>query len=296
MSRSLGLLALLIVGLLSSALVPPAHRASASAPLRVTWPAAKLQPGSVGLVRVEPVAAGASVEGTVVGQSLTFFPYAEGVAALLGLDLDVAPGRHPWSVRVLRRDGSSLVVDGSIEVETRQFHVQRLTLPPGQVDLDPETLRRVEREVQRLRATYVTLTPERLWRGRFLAPLAGAGPGEGFGARRIINGQPRSPHSGIDYAADRGTPVLAVNAGRVALVAEYFFPGRLVVIDHGLRLHTLYFHLDRALVAEGDRVDRGQPIGAVGATGRATGPHLHFGAQLGSARIDPQALLDLRID
>jgi len=89
--------------------------------------------------------------------------------------------------------------------------------------------------------------------------------------------------------------VVAANAGRVALVAEYFFPGRLVAVDHGLGLHTLYFHLDTVAVAEGDRVDRGQTLGTVGATGRATGPHLHFGAQLGGARIDPAALLALRL-
>jgi len=114
-----------------------------------------------------------------------------------------------------------------------------------------------------------------------------------WGARRIINGQPRAPHTGVDYSADPGTPVVAANAGRVALVAEYFFPGRLIVLDHGLGLFTLYFHLERVDVRDGERVERGQPIGAVGASGRATGPHLHFGAKLGRARIDPAALLSL---
>src|SRR5207249_12080773 len=117
----------------------------------------------------------------------------------------------------------------------------------------------------------------------------------GFGARRIINGKPRAAHSGADYSAPRGTPVVAANAGRVALVGDYFFPGRLVALDHGLGLYTLYFHLDSVAVAEGDRVDRGQTLGTVGASGRATGPHLHFGAQLGGARIDPAALLALRL-
>src|SRR5439155_829519 len=101
------------------------------------------------------------------------------------------------------------------------------------------------------------------------------------GVQRIINGKPRAAHSGADYSAPRGTPVVAANAGRVALVGDYFFPGRLVALDHGLGLYTLYFHLDSVAVAEGDRVDRGQTLGTVGATGRATGPHLHFGAQLG---------------
>jgi murein DD-endopeptidase MepM/ murein hydrolase activator NlpD len=134
-----------------------------------------------------------------------------------------------------------------------------------------------------------------LWRGPFVRPVAGTEPPTGFGARRIINGKPRAPHGGADYTAARGTPVVAANAGRVALVAEYFFPGRLVALDHGLGLYTLYFHLDTVGVGPGERVERGQTLGAVGMTGRSTGPHLHFGAQLGPARVDPDALLALRV-
>jgi len=119
--------------------------------------------------------------------------------------------------------------------------------------------------------------------------------GSGFGARRIINGQLRSPHSGSDYSAPLGTPVVAVNAGKVSLVAEFFFPGRLVILDHGLGLYTAYFHLDTIAVAEGERVERGQTLGTVGATGRATGPHLHFGAQVAGARVDPTTLLGLSL-
>ena len=287
------LLAALTAGLLA---VAPVASAPETGDVRVTWRAPRLRPGDVGVVVVRPVPAGARVEGSAAGQSLAFFPHADGVAALLGLDLETAPGPQAWTVTLLDGSRPARTLAGSIAVEPRQFFVQRLTLPPGQVDLDPDTLRRAEREARQLRELYATRTPERLWRGRFQVPLAGAGPGEGFGARRIINGQPRSPHSGVDYAADRGTPVLAANAGRVALVGDFFFQGRMVAIDHGLRLYTVYFHLERALVAEGDRVDRGQLLGTVGATGRATGPHLHFGARLGSARVDPEGLLALKVE
>jgi murein DD-endopeptidase MepM/ murein hydrolase activator NlpD len=163
------------------------------------------------------------------------------------------------------------------------------------VELDAPTLKRVEEESKLLRTLYATITPERLWRGRFAKPVGVPDAGEGFGARRIINGQVRAPHAGLDYSADAGTPVVAANTGRVALVAEYFFPGRLVVLDHGLGLYTLYFHLERAEVTEGDRVDRGQSIGRVGASGRATGPHLHFAVHLRQTRIDPALLLQLRL-
>jgi murein DD-endopeptidase MepM/ murein hydrolase activator NlpD len=148
-------------------------------------------------------------------------------------------------------------------------------------------------ESARLRTLYRAQSGERLWRGRFIRPVPGEEPGTGFGARRVINGRPRAPHSGSDFAAAVGTPVVAANRGRVVLTGEFFFPGRLVVLDHGLGLYTLYFHLDTIAVAEGQLVARGEPLGTVGMTGRATGPHLHFGAQMGTARIDPAALLAL---
>ena len=163
------------------------------------------------------------------------------------------------------------------------------------VDLDPETERRAVSEAERLRTLYRTITPERLWRGAFTRPVGGTEPGTGFGSRRIINGKPRMPHGGTDYAAPTGTPVVAVNSGRVALVGDFFFPGRLVAIDHGLGLYTLYFHLDSVAVSQGDPVERGQTIGTVGATGRATGPHLHFGVHVAGARIDPATLLVLGV-
>ena len=276
--------------------------ATASAPiapaegrLAVTFQPARPRVGDVAWIHVRGASDGASLEGAVAGRSLTFFPYGGGHAALVGLDLETRPGTHRWQVAVLEPGAEPATARGQIRVEPRRFPVQRLSLPKGMVDLDPETERRAVAEGERLRTLYRTLTPDRLWRGRFTRPVAGEGPGTGFGSRRIINGQPRMPHGGLDYAAARGTPVVASNSGRVALVADYFFPGRLVAVDHGLGLYTLYFHLDAVTVTDGQRVDRGQPIGAVGATGRATGPHLHFGVQVGAARVDPAALLRLSV-
>jgi murein DD-endopeptidase MepM/ murein hydrolase activator NlpD len=158
-----------------------------------------------------------------------------------------------------------------------------------------EAEKRAAAEAARLRALYQTVSPERLWYGPFTRPVAGEDPGKGFGARRIINGKPRMPHSGVDFGAERGTPVVATNRGRVALVGDFFFAGRLVVLDHGLGLYTLYFHLDRVDIPEGSVVERGEQIGAVGATGRATGPHLHWAAQLGLSRVDPLTLLSVSV-
>jgi murein DD-endopeptidase MepM/ murein hydrolase activator NlpD len=238
---------------------------------------------------------GATVEGSVQGRPLRFFPHADGHAAMVGFDLDVQPGPQAWRLAVLLPGQPPQTAQGRLQLQRRDFPVQRLTLPSGMVDLDPETEQRALGEGERLRTLYASVTPERLWRGRFVRPVGTNDPGTGFGARRIINGRPRAPHAGIDYSAPPGTPVVAVNDGRVALVAEYFFPGRLVVLDHGLGLYTLYFHLDEIKVLEGERVSRGQSIGTVGATGRATGPHLHFGVQVGPARIDPATLLELTV-
>ena len=280
---ALAALGLLFVGETSTA----AERAT------VAWHPSKPRVGDVAWVLVKDVIDAATVEGSVDGKPLTFFPYAGGHAALFGVDLDTKPGAHAWRVGVVEPGREPRSAQGSVKIVRRDFHVERLTLPNTMVDLDPETERRAVAESKQLATLYRTITPERLWRGKFTTPVGTAGAGTGFGARRIINGQPRSPHSGSDYSAPRGTPVVAVNAGQVALVGEFFFPGRLVILNHGLGLYTAYFHLDTIEVAEGERVERGQTLGTVGATGRATGPHLHFGAQVVGARVDPATLLGL---
>lgn len=272
-----------------------ARPALGSDALAVRWMPRVVRQSDVAVLFVNGTADARIIEGSLDGRPLMFFPYGSGHAAVVGIDLETKPGVHRWRVAVVEPDREPRTAQGRLSVERRAFPVQRLTLPRGMVDLDPETERRAVAEGDHLRTLYRTITPERLWKGRFTRPVAGPEPPTGFGARRVINGQPRSPHAGADYAAPRGTPVVAANSGRVALITEYFFPGRLIVVDHGLGLYTLYFHLDQIRVAGDERVDRGQPIGTVGATGRATGPHLHFGVQLGAARVDPAALLRLAV-
>jgi Peptidase family M23 len=259
----------------------------------VVWHPKRPHVGDLAWVEIRGMPDATVVEGSLGDRTLTFFPYAGGQAAVAGIDLEVKPGPQRWRVAVLEAGREPRRLSGQLVIQRRDYPVQRLTLPEKMVDLDPETERRALSEGERLRTLYRTLSPERLWRGRFTRPVAGHDPPTGFGARRIINGKPRSPHSGADYAAERGTPVVAANSGRVALVADFFFPGRLVALDHGLGLYTLYFHLDSVAVADGEMVDRGQRLGTVGATGRATGPHLHFGVQLAGSRIDPAALFSL---
>ena len=261
-------------------------------PVRVTVAPPSPQPGDVVLLQIS--GGPPDVRADWDGRPLALFPTAHGVAALIGIDLDVRPGPIGWRVTrpSVAKNGGALAT-GAVTVRARTFPTQPLTLPKGMVDLDAPTLARVETEREELKAALAAGAAERLWRGPFRIPVDGGQPTGGFGLRRLLNGQPRSPHTGYDWAAPAGTPVLAANAGRAALVAEHFFAGRNVVLDHGLGLFTLYFHLTEARVAPGESVSAGQVIGTVGATGRVTGPHLHFAVLLNGARVDPEALLRL---
>lgn len=261
-------------------------------PVRVTVAPPSPQPGDVVLLQIS--GGPPDVRADWDGRPLALFPTAHGVAALIGIDLDVRPGHIGWRVTrpSVAKNGGALAT-GAVTVRARTFPTQPLTLPKGMVDLDAPTLARVETEREELKAALAAGAAERLWRGPFRIPVEGGQPTGGFGLRRILNGKPRSPHTGYDWAAPAGTPVLAANTGRAALVAEHFFAGRNVVLDHGLGLFTLYFHLTEARVAPGELVSAGQVIGTVGATGRVTGPHLHFAVLLNGARVDPEALLRL---
>jgi len=177
-----------------------------------------------------------------------------------------------------------------IRIVAKEFGVRRLTLPKRMVDLDARTLERVRREAKIVRKLWNEPPSPPRWDGPFIMPLDGEVIGP-FGRRSIINEQPRAPHSGVDLRAKRGTPVRAVNRGKVVLAADRFFSGLSVFIDHGGGIYSMYFHLDRMAVKQGDMVAKGQVIGYVGSTGRATGPHLHFGVRVNGFRVDPLGLI-----
>ncbi|HSB69230.1 MAG TPA: M23 family metallopeptidase [Candidatus Methylomirabilis sp.] len=233
-----------------------------------------------------------------VGQRQTLAVAPEGqtrTTVLAGIDLEEAPGS--LEVRADAEDlaGRALTARGTLLVRDAGYPIQRLTVPRAFTDLDAATLERVNREKAVLDRLWEAQTGTRHWRGPFRSPLEGAGPGSGFGVRRIINGEPRAPHTGLDFTAAEGTPVLAANAGVVAAVEDQFFAGKAVILDHGLGLYTMYFHLQENLVRPGQHVERGERIGLVGSSGRATGAHLHWGARLLGARIDPRELLKARL-
>ena len=192
---------------------------------------------------------------------------------------------------VLERETGAGGESTRVRVSDYVYPVQRIRLEDdSRVTLSPEDLERSRRESRRVGALWSLHTPSRFILP-LAAPLAKLPAGGRFGSRRFFNDQPRSPHSGADYAAAEGTPVLAAATGRVALADDLLFSGESVFVDHGDGLISMYFHLSHRSVAVDQEVKRGQEIGRVGATGRATGPHLHFGVRWHGARVDPALLL-----
>ncbi|HEX4999306.1 MAG TPA: M23 family metallopeptidase [Terriglobia bacterium] len=212
--------------------------------------------------------------------------------ALIGVDLDLKAG--PYTAKVdIARDGKVTPQTISVEVTPVQFPTRVLEVEPKYVDPPAEELKRINREAEELNKIHRTVTPEKFWSESFRAPLDGAVQASSFGARSIFNGQARSPHAGADLRAASGTKVLAANRGRVVLARDLYFTGNTVVIDHGLGVYSLYAHLSRIDVKVGAVVEKSQLLGLSGATGRVTGPHLHWGFKAQDSRVDPFSLVGI---
>jgi peptidase M23-like protein len=213
--------------------------------------------------------------------------------AILGVDLEKPPGTYPVLIHVQTSNGKPTTCTLQIPVRAGKFATERLRVEKEFVEPSPEQIKRANEERDHLREIFDQVTPEKLWTGGFRVPLDGVDTGGNFGKRRILNGQPGSPHSGVDFPALTGTPVHATQNGRVALAQELFFSGNTVVVDHGLGVYTFYGHLSEIDVKVGDELQSGQVLGKVGATGRVTGPHLHWGLTVERARVNPLQLVKL---
>ncbi len=213
--------------------------------------------------------------------------------SVIGIDLDLTAGEYPLEATLRYEDGRVEMRSDVVHVSGKAFPTTELTVAPGYVELSPENQERAARDSSEINAIYSTLTPQAYWVQPFQVPIPGTTGGRNFGHRRVFNGEPRAPHSGADLTAATGAEIRAVNAGRVVLAKDLFFSGNAVFIDHGLGVYSVYLHLSKIDVAEGDIVDKGQTVGLVGATGRVTGPHLHWGFRIQNARIDPFSLTRL---
>ena len=268
-------------------LVLPAPPLRAAA-LPQAWPRALAVPGGVARLPLGPgaVRPAAHLRQGEHDVPLLVVGDAQEWTALVGLALATAPG--PAQITVRAADGSTRTV--AFTVAPKRYSEQRLQVAPGTVDLSPEDQARFERErahQAQVMATFSTPLPEAL---AMQVPAPGR-RSSSFGLRRVFNGQARNPHSGMDIAAPTGTPVAAPLPGRVIDVGDYFFNGNTVWLDHGGGLLTMYCHLSATDVQPGDVLQTGQRLGAVGATGRVTGPHLHWGVMLNRTMVDPALFL-----
>jgi murein DD-endopeptidase MepM/ murein hydrolase activator NlpD len=206
--------------------------------------------------------------------------------AVVGIPLDTEPGKVRIEISPAHAKERSLLID----VRPKQYATQQLKVPPNQVNLSAEDEARVARESEKVRGAVETFTPDPPATLRLVQPVPGR-RSSSFGLRRVFNGEARRPHSGMDIAAPTGTPVKVPLPGRVIDVGSYFFNGNNVIIDHGQGLMTMYCHLSKTRVAVGQELKTGEILGDVGATGRVTGPHLHWGVALNGAWVDPALFL-----
>ena len=214
--------------------------------------------------------------------------------AFVGLDMGVDPGEYSLVITVQLLDGTQRTLRREVQVVPQDFPVKRLRVEQRFVTPPAEAQERIRREAALMRTVFATYTQEWLGEGSFILPASGR-MNPNFGERRYFNDLPRSPHSGVDISSPAGTPIGASNSGRVLLADELYYAGNAVVIDHGLGVFSFYCHFSKLLVTKGDRVKKGALIGEVGATGRVTGPHLHWSVRIRGSRVDPLSLLSLEL-
>jgi len=244
-------------------------------------------PGDIMVVTIKNVTG--AVEGMFNGKKLYFNPSRDSLKAIVGVDLSTPPGKYEMAISA---GGGSL--RRTVQVVKKKYGLQRLTLPKDMVELTPENEARVEREQHKMSAIWPNES-ELVWAGNFINPREGEIVTQ-FGVKRIINKIPKNPHSGVDVSAEEGDPVCAPNDGVVALIDDQFYSGNSVVLDHGQGIYTMFFHLSKILVSAGQKVKKGEVIALVGSTGRSTGAHLHWGARVQGAKVDPLELIKLQLE
>lgn len=214
--------------------------------------------------------------------------------SLAGVNYDTAPGVYLMGLKGVTAAGGRISASLELRVNKGRYPTTAISVPPKYVDPDPRDLERINQEKALKAATFGASAEEALWKGAFSAPASSPVSGE-FGSQRTYNGKRQSVHQGLDFAAPTGTPVRAVNFGKVVLAKEMYFEGNFIVVDHGQGLYSLYLHLSEFKVKAGERVEKGQLLGLSGGTGRATGPHLHLAIRWQGEYLNPLTLLRIKL-
>lgn len=234
-----------------------------------------------------------SVEGEWLGRKLEFFAHDGKWIALAGVDVEAEPGASTVKITA-NSDHGPLDLSRTIEIHPAHYRIGKLTVEPKFVEPGPEEQKEIAADAELKAKIFAASAPEPLWHGSFRVPVH-APPTDSFGTRRMFNGKLASIHKGMDFRAPMGTVVRASNAGVVVLAQHLYFEGNCVIIDHGLGLYTLSMHFSRIDVHEGQHVQAGERLGLSGATGRVTGPHLHWAVRWQNAYLDPAKLLRLNL-
>jgi len=293
-ASGLVLISALCFGLGDDQLPPPNPTRSPAHVVR--WEPDRLVNGSPCLFRVQPSVPLKSLTGTWMGHKVffDFDPARRTWFGLAGVSIETNPGSYPLVLEGVTSKGSQTTIRRNVRVVRTQYPTIALRVSEQFTAPDSQNLARIEQEHEVKTKVFSVLSPEREWSGRFTVPVSSS-VSDAFGTRRTFNGLTESVHHGLDYHAQPGTPVLAANHGTVLLARNLFFEGNCVVLDHGQGLLTLYMHLSEIKVNEGDKVARGQEIGLSGATGLATGPHLHMAVRWQGIYLNPVVMLKLNM-
>ena len=232
-----------------------------------------------------------AVHGRMGNATIPVYPSGNGFfTTLIGVDLEAKPGLVNVIVKSTTSSATLRESQIRLQIKPKSFKQESFSVAAEFDQLSAEVIERIRKDQDQFSRAFMSSAPERLWEGSFLLPVS-SDVTSPFGYRRVINGTPRAPHTGVDLKAALGTEVMAANHGRVVLLGDFFFSGNSLVLDHGGGLYTVYFHLSEFKVEAGAPVRKGDLIGLSGMTGRVTGPHLHWGARLNNARVDPFELL-----
>ncbi len=220
---------------------------------------------------------------------------SSGLLAFVGLDLGLKQGSYEMEIFIDKALGEREYIKKQISILAKEFPLKKLLVDEKFVTPPQEFHERIRREGDILKVVYGITTEQWLGKGFFILPSSGKAM-PNFGERRIFNNKPRSPHRGIDISVPYGTPVKASNSGRIVLASDLYFAGKTVIIDHGMSVFTLYCHFSKIRVTRGKLVKKGEIIGEIGATGRVTGPHLHWGVKVSGINVDPFSILSLALE